>query len=535
MPSYQDILNARQAVAHLYTGGLGGDLHGFATSSPIGKAYNAYTLGVPGAVGSLVQGKNPLANTPVGSLFGVKGGGGGGGGIGSITPQNTFQAQQPGIVNTTGQGNYQEALGQGNYIGGQNDIGAALTGLQGVAGQQQTLANALQAQAAGTGPNPAQAQYQANLNNAVQAQSAATAGTRGINPAMAAQIASQQGGQTLQGATANEAALQAQQQIAAQQQLAAQQQAMAGTQGAIGGLGGTSASLGQGMTNIGATQIGNYNNALNTASLGAQGINAGIANTNTAARTGVTGGLLNAAGALGGQAINGYAQNAAHGGVIHRADGGGVANQSTGILDNILGRADAGVMPYQMGGSGGGSGSSSPGGGLFGALGGMAGKGIASLVNSMGGLSDEQLANAAGEGEASSEAMAGGDAAAEAGSLAEEAAPLILASKGGKIPAVDQKAMSLAQALMAQGGQVPGQAKQPGKDVASNDTVPTALTPGEEVLPLSVTESPDAPEKAKEFVEHLRAKAHPTYGAVLKARRELSRATDAHKAAGGMC
>lgn len=52
---------------------------------------------------------------------------------------------------------------------------------------------------------------------------------------------------------------------------------------------------------------------------------------------------------------------------------------------------------------------------------------------------------------------------------------------------------------MSDGGQVPGQPKVFGDD-SRNDTVPAWLTPKEIVLPLSVTQSPDAPERAAEFV-----------------------------------
>lgn len=52
------------------------------------------------------------------------------------------------------------------------------------------------------------------------------------------------------------------------------------------------------------------------------------------------------------------------------------------------------------------------------------------------------------------------------------------------------------------GGPVPGKAKVPGNSVR-NDVVPAMLSPGEEVLPRSVTQAQDAPAKASEFVRHL--------------------------------
>lgn len=53
----------------------------------------------------------------------------------------------------------------------------------------------------------------------------------------------------------------------------------------------------------------------------------------------------------------------------------------------------------------------------------------------------------------------------------------------------------------ADGGQVPGEPKHPGRDVASNDEVLALLTPDEIVLPLSVTQADDPGQAAKDFVE----------------------------------
>lgn len=59
-------------------------------------------------------------------------------------------------------------------------------------------------------------------------------------------------------------------------------------------------------------------------------------------------------------------------------------------------------------------------------------------------------------------------------------------------------------AKMSDGGRVPGQPKFGGDD-PRNDTVTAKLTPKEIVLPLSVTQSPDAPERAAEFVRAVKA------------------------------
>lgn len=72
------------------------------------------------------------------------------------------------------------------------------------------------------------------------------------------------------------------------------------------------------------------------------------------------------------------------------------------------------------------------------------------------------------------------------------------------------------------GGDVPGKAKVSG-DNPKNDTVPAVLSPDEVVLPRSVSMAPDAPERAKKFVEALREKqgSGDGYAKVLKAKASL--------------
>ena len=71
-------------------------------------------------------------------------------------------------------------------------------------------------------------------------------------------------------------------------------------------------------------------------------------------------------------------------------------------------------------------------------------------------------------------------------------------SQFGARPAAPQQ-----MPMFAQGAIVPGTANKAGNSYA-NDTVPAMLSPGEVVLPRSVTESDDAPELAKEFVQHIK-------------------------------
>jgi hypothetical protein len=64
-------------------------------------------------------------------------------------------------------------------------------------------------------------------------------------------------------------------------------------------------------------------------------------------------------------------------------------------------------------------------------------------------------------------------------------------------------------AVKSKGGEIKGRSKFNG-NTRSNDTVPALLSPGEIVLPRSVAQSEDAPEKSKKFVEAIRAKKKPT-------------------------
>src|SRR5690349_7808172 len=95
-------------------------------------------------------------------------------------------------------------------------LGTAYQGVQQNLAQQQQLLQALQSQnglqnqsnvynqlqgiATGRGPNPAQAQYQQNIQNLAQQQAGAIASQKGISPALQARLISQQGGAAMQNA-----------------------------------------------------------------------------------------------------------------------------------------------------------------------------------------------------------------------------------------------------------------------------------------------------------------------------------------------
>jgi hypothetical protein len=97
---------------------------------------------------------------------------------------------------------------------------------------------------------------------------------------------------------------------------------------------------------------------------------------------------------------------------------------------------------------------------------------------------------------------------------------------------VDNGVAAIGSWFKAQGGPVPGAAKKQG-DSYANDTVPAMLSPGEIVLPRSVTTSEDAPDKAADFVKAIqknqdvggfgggRASISGGYGPVLARLRDL--------------
>lgn len=66
----------------------------------------------------------------------------------------------------------------------------------------------------------------------------------------------------------------------------------------------------------------------------------------------------------------------------------------------------------------------------------------------------------------------------------------------------------LAFAGASKGGEIKGRAQYNG-DTRSNDTVPALLSPGEIVLPRSVAQDEDAPEKSKKFVEAIKKQKKP--------------------------
>ena len=148
------------------------------------------------------------------------------------------------------------------------------------------------------------------------------------------------------------------------------------------------------------------------------------------------------------------------------------------------------------------------------------------------------VTSAAGSGLAAGAMGSGNDNSSENGTtpLASDTEG-IMEYGGGEIPqkmagggiaqnGVSQFIPALAEMLLRNGGAVPGRAEVAGNS-PRNDTVPARLSPGEIVIPRSISTKDDAPARAAAFVEAIKKKhgMEPTeYGKVVAARRRAKEA-----------
>lgn len=327
--------------------------------------------------------------------------------------------------------------------------------------QQQSLGQTLLAQSQGLGPSPAQAMLNQETGKNVAATQALIAGARGssANPGLIARLGAQQGANIEQQAVGQGATLKAQEQLA--------------SEGLLGTTTQNQAANDLQEQQIQQSALAAQNAAQTTGQLGATEANAAIATANANNAAATSGGLL---GSLGSALTLG----------LHFADGG-IVSYATPTDPRVVLNVPKGVNEFE---------------GVQNALKAIpSGKGAASNP-----FSTSEIGDTYGSlGEAGN--LAGG-----AGEAVEAAAPLaMLASHGGAVP-INMKA----------GGYIPGHARVHG-DSPENDIVPALLSPQEEVLPRSVTMAPDAPQRAKKFVEALQEKeaGSKNYGKVLKARATL--------------
>jgi hypothetical protein len=155
--------------------------------------------------------------------------------------QKRFQATAPSI-------NQQQTTTGFDKAAFYNDLGTSAQRSADIYGQQQGLAGALAARAAGQGPSLAEMQMNQSLAQNQKAAAGALAGVRGLNPAMAQRLLLNQQA-ALSGQAANQGAmLRAQEQLAAQQALGAQLSSMRGAEGQMYGQAG---QLGLGQSKLG--------------------------------------------------------------------------------------------------------------------------------------------------------------------------------------------------------------------------------------------------------------------------------------------
>lgn len=344
------------------------------------------------------------------------------------------------------------------------DIEQAQVGQQQVRGQQGDLTTMLQEQAAGQGPSAAQTMLAQETGQNVARAAGSVAGTRGINPALAARLALDAGAGINQTAIGQGATLRANEMLAGRGLLA---QHLAGVRGQDLGAytAGTQSALGQGQQVLGANQI-----------------NAQISEQNAAREAALAGGLLSGiSGAAAGPGLSalgsmfrgggGYAGDAATGGDFYMqhaggryAEGGEVERRPPPTLKFDEWRPSEMPLPET------------------GPLG--------------------------YEGETAAAERAKPKMKIRPKTKADEQRmEPVKKAGGGAISMYDYLGITKPQGMayggtfMADGG-VPGEAEVAG-DSEENDTVPALLSPGEIVIPRSVAMSPNAPEEAAKFVAHL--------------------------------
>lgn len=331
--------------------------------------------------------------------------------------------------------------------------GAGGTGFSGPAQADQTgmnnlqnSYNQLQGVANGTGPNPAMAQYNQNVQNLAKQQSGALASVQGISPALATRMISQQGSGAMQNAAAQGATMQAQQQL--------------GAMGQMGNLAGMQAGAANQMQ-------GNINNN-----------NMGLATTSMGAQQGLMGGILGGAGA---------AMMLADGGQVNGADAFSFGQPSQGPTSSFGNFMSS--MSDDM---------SAPGGNPLQTGMTQFGKGLGTLIKgkgapeNMGQGPTAASAATAGAGIPYAQPMAMGFAGG--GNVPALVSPGEVYIPPGKIKSAAKSANPLTA-----GKKIPGKPKVPGNSYA-NDTVRATLKSGGVVIPNSIMQSNNPAQGAHDMI-----------------------------------
>lgn len=340
--------------------------------------------------------------------------------------------------------------------------GAQGTGISGPAQADQTGFNnlqttfqGLQGVANGTGPNPAMAQYNQNVQNLAKQQSGAISSVQGISPALAARMATQQGSAAMQNAAAQGATTQAQQQLGAMGQMAG----VANSQAANS-----------------VAQQSNINN-----------VNGTMAGTVMQGQQGLIGGAMSGAGA---------AMGMADGGEVPSSDAFSFGAPQSKFAQYLKG---APQQDPAMATSG------------SGAL----QQGMSSMVQ--GALSKKKPApQNSGQGPtvANDASIGAGIPYTQPLGLGYGAAPAF--ARGGNVPAMVSpgerylppsavKKVVMGKDPMKVGEKIPGKPKVPGNSYA-NDVVPKKLAAGGVVIPNSIMQSKNPAKGARDMVAAIIAK-----------------------------
>lgn len=323
--------------------------------------------------------------------------------------------------------------------------------MQGTAG---TLAN----MAAGNGPSAAQDQLRQATDQALQQQAGAVASTKGLNPAMAAQMAAQNGAATMQGAANQSAQLRANQQLAAIG-------ALQGQQANLGALAGQQVGQQQNQQNQNAANVLNQLQSQNTNAVnmqnGINSANSGIAQQNAKNQGEMFSGAVKA----GGQGLA-MLSDERQKKDIHPADS---------KIEDMLSKAGAHEYSYKdpsMAGAG-------------------AGKHVSPMAQE---LEQSELGSQMVMDTPQGKMVDYGKGMGTMMSALSELHKRIKELEGSKKP-IKKSA----------GGHIPGKATVTG-DSEKNDTVPAMLSPGEIVIPRSVLSTEDPVSAAAKFVQAILAK-----------------------------
>lgn len=313
--------------------------------------------------------------------------------------------------------------------------------------QQQDFINSLKNR---TGPSAAELQQQQALQASQKNMAGAMASARGINPAMAARLASQANSAQSAQIAGQGALLRAQEEAQNQSALA---QAIQGMR---------TQDIGQ-TTNL----MSNINQRVGI--LGGlmgqqQAIGAGAAQQNAGFGQGVLGGLIGGASQAGAMAMG---KPAAYGGQVSKLAYGGSAEESMSAADHFISAVNSRAQQMAQANQAAGA------------------QSIQSGVAGFGGIKSKPQTAAVDIGGAAPDMI--------------QQTPQVMPVAPGMSEQMTSRAPGKMDLQIAGGGFVPGKAQVKG-DSEKNDVVHALLSPGEVVLPRTIAKNP---EKAKKFVAAL--------------------------------